>query len=95
MKDQLPSDVIWSVFEKVSKTNSRFNPLDTLVVTLHSVKMTDGYGKHASRARAERSALWTITKKYRRSQGRRQLPIPRVNNSNCEVIEGIKLRIIH
>ena len=44
-KDQLSGEVIWSVFEKVS--NARFNALDTLVVTVHSVKMPVGYGKHA------------------------------------------------
>jgi hypothetical protein len=38
-KDQLSGDVIWSVFEKVCKSNSRFNALDRLVVTVHSVKM--------------------------------------------------------
>ena len=27
-----------SVFEKVSQSNSRFNALDTLVVTVHSVR---------------------------------------------------------
>jgi len=39
--------VIWSVFEKVSQSNVRFNALDTLVVTVHSVTMPVGYGKHA------------------------------------------------
>jgi len=46
-KDQLSGDVIWSVFERVSQSNSRFNALDTLVVTVHSVKMPSGFGKHA------------------------------------------------
>jgi len=46
-KDQLSGEVIWIVFEKVSQANSRFNALDTLVVTVHSVKMPVGYGKHA------------------------------------------------
>jgi len=46
-KDQLSGEVIWSVFEKVSQSNSRFNALDTHVVTVHSVKMPFGYGKHA------------------------------------------------
>jgi len=32
-KDQLSADVIWSVFEKVSHSNSTFNALDTLVLT--------------------------------------------------------------
>jgi len=45
-KDQLPVEVIWSVFEKVSQSNARFNVLDTLVVTVHSFRMPVGYGKH-------------------------------------------------
>ena len=32
--DELSADVIWNVFEKVSQSNSRFNALDTLVVTV-------------------------------------------------------------
>ena len=32
-KDQLPWGVIWSVFEKLSQSNSTFNALDKLVVT--------------------------------------------------------------
>ena len=43
-KNQLSGDVIWSVFETVSQSNSRFNALDTLVVNVHSVKMPVGYG---------------------------------------------------
>jgi len=42
-RDQLSADVIWGVFEKVSQSNSRFNALDTLVVTVHSVNMTVGF----------------------------------------------------
>jgi hypothetical protein len=44
-KDQLSGDIIWSVFEKVSQSNSRFNALDRLVVTVHSVKMPVGFGR--------------------------------------------------
>ena len=40
----MSGEVIWSVFEKVSQSNSRFNALDTLVVTVHSVKMPVGFG---------------------------------------------------
>ena len=36
-KDRLSADVIWSVFEKASHSNSRFNALDILVGTVHSV----------------------------------------------------------
>jgi len=38
-KDQLSGEVIWIVFVKVSQSNARFKALDTLVVTVHSVKM--------------------------------------------------------
>jgi hypothetical protein len=46
-KDQLSEDVIWSVFEKVSQSNSRYNALNRLVVTVHSVKMPVGFGRRA------------------------------------------------
>ena len=44
-KDQLAGDVIWSVFEKLSQSNSRFSALDKLVVTVHSVRMPVGFGR--------------------------------------------------
>jgi hypothetical protein len=44
-KVQINSDVIWSVFEKVAQSNARFNALDRLVVTVHSIKMPIGYGR--------------------------------------------------
>jgi len=44
--------VIWSLFEKVSQTNSRFNALDTFVVNVHSVKMPVGFVKHAVKSRS-------------------------------------------
>jgi hypothetical protein len=44
-KDQINSDVIWSVFEKVAQSNARFKVLDRLVVTVHSVKMPVGNGR--------------------------------------------------
>ena len=43
----MSGEVFWSVFEKVSQSNTRFNALNTLVVTVHSVNMPVGYGKHA------------------------------------------------
>ena len=43
-KDQSSGEVIWTVFEKVSQSNVRFNALDTVVVTVHSVKMPEGCG---------------------------------------------------
>jgi hypothetical protein len=43
-KDQVSEDVIWSVFEKVTQSNSRFTARDRLVMTVHSVKITVGFG---------------------------------------------------
>jgi hypothetical protein len=47
-KDQINSDVIWSVFEEVAQSNARFYALDRLVVTVHSVKMPVGNGRDRS-----------------------------------------------
>jgi len=44
MKDPLSTDVIWSAIERVSQSNSRFNVLETLIVTVHSVKLPVGLG---------------------------------------------------
>ena len=43
-KNQIRGDVIWSVFEKVAQSNARFNTLDKLVMTVHSVRMPIGHG---------------------------------------------------
>jgi hypothetical protein len=43
-KDQITGDVIWSVLEKVSQSNARFNALDRLVIEVNSVKMPVGFG---------------------------------------------------
>jgi len=50
-KDPLSADVKWSMFEKVSQSNSMFNALDTLVVTVHSVYMPVGFGTSAIKSR--------------------------------------------
>jgi len=50
-KDQIRGDVIWSVFEKVAQSNARFNALDKLVMTVHSVKMPIGHGIITSKGR--------------------------------------------
>jgi hypothetical protein len=44
-KDQLSTDVILMLIEKVTKSNARFNALDSLVVTVHYVKMSLGSGR--------------------------------------------------
>ena len=41
----MSGEVEWSVFERDSQSNSRFNALDTLVVTVHSVKMPVSFGR--------------------------------------------------
>ena len=46
-KNHLSEEVTWSVFERVSQSNSRFSALDTLDVTVQSVKMLVVFGKHA------------------------------------------------
>jgi len=50
-KDQITPDVIWSVFGKVAQSNARFNALDKLILTVHSVKMPIGHGRIATKAR--------------------------------------------
>jgi len=44
-KDQLAGVVIWSVYERVSKSNSRFNALDMLVVIVLTVRMPVGFSR--------------------------------------------------
>jgi hypothetical protein len=44
-KDQISSGVMWSVFEKVAHSNSRFNATDTLTVDVHNVRMPVGFGR--------------------------------------------------
>jgi len=46
-KDQITPEVIWSVLGKVAQSNARFNALDKLMMTIHSVKMPVGNGKKA------------------------------------------------
>jgi hypothetical protein len=43
-REQISRNVIWSVFEKVSHSNSRFKALDTLTIEVHSVRMRVGFG---------------------------------------------------
>jgi hypothetical protein len=42
--DQLSTEVIWRLFEKVAQSNSRFDALDPLSINLHYVKMPAGFG---------------------------------------------------
>jgi len=48
-RDQISGDVIWSVFEKVGQSNARFNALDKLVMTVHSVDAKRPRQNHVKR----------------------------------------------
>jgi len=50
-KDQITPDVIWSVLGKVAQSNARFNALDKLVLTVHSVKMPIGHCRITTKGR--------------------------------------------
>jgi hypothetical protein len=43
-KDQLSVVVISKLYEKVAQSNAKFNALDPLIVTVHSVKIQVGFG---------------------------------------------------
>jgi hypothetical protein len=47
-KDQLSEEVIWSMFEKLTQSSTRFNAMDRSVV-IHSVRMPVGFGRTALR----------------------------------------------
>jgi hypothetical protein len=44
-KDKLAEDVILTLAQNVSQSNARFNALDKLIMTVHSVRMPVGFGK--------------------------------------------------
>jgi len=84
-KDYLPGEVIWSVFEKVSQSISRFNALDTLVLTAHSVKMPIVYGKHAIKSMGRPLSVMAQLKSSIVEVKSEENCLARVfNNSDCE-----------
>jgi hypothetical protein len=62
-KDQLAEEVIWSMFEIVSQSNSRFNALDKLLMTVHSVKMSVGFGSVALKPMGRRTSAMAHLKR--------------------------------
>jgi hypothetical protein len=50
-KDQLSVEVIWKLFEKLAQSNLKYNALDLLIVTVHSVKMPVGLGGHVLKSK--------------------------------------------
>ena len=63
-KDQLSGDVIWSVFEKDSQSNSCFNALGTMVVNVQSVTMTVSFGRCALKSSGRPLSVMAHLKKY-------------------------------
>ena len=51
------------MFDKVSQSNSRFNALDTLVLTVHSVRMPVGFGKNVLKSRGRPLSVMTNLKR--------------------------------
>jgi hypothetical protein len=43
-KDQLSTEAIWAVFEKVIQSNARFKALYKLTIQIHAVRMPSGSG---------------------------------------------------
>jgi hypothetical protein len=50
-KDQLSGDVVWSVLEKVTQSDARFNAVDRLVIIMHSVRIPVGFGRVTTKGR--------------------------------------------
>ena len=47
----MAADVIFSLMQKVSQSNARFNALDKVIITVYSVRMTVGFGKLGKKSR--------------------------------------------
>jgi len=56
------------VFEKVAQSNARFNALDALVMTVHSVRMPIGHGGDGIAKKGRPLEIIVRLKKYRTSQ---------------------------
>ena len=55
--------MIWSVFDKVIQSNARFNFLDNLVVVVHSVAMSIGFGLVAVKTKGRQFAAMAHLKR--------------------------------
>ena len=72
------------MFEKVSQFNARFNALDTLVVTVHSVKMPACFGRVALKSNGRPLSVMAHLKSSIVEVKTGKLFSPRSNNSDCE-----------
>jgi hypothetical protein len=50
-RDQISRDVLWSVFEKVTQLNVRYQALYTLTFQVHSVRTPVGFGKRTEKTK--------------------------------------------
>jgi hypothetical protein len=50
-KNHLSGDAVWSVLEKVTQSNARFNALGRLVIIMHSVRLPVGFGRVTTKGR--------------------------------------------
>jgi hypothetical protein len=50
-KDQVSRDVIWNVLGRVAQSNARFGAMDSLIMTVHAVKMPVGFGRIRTQGR--------------------------------------------
>jgi hypothetical protein len=50
-RDQLSSEVIWNVFERVAQSKARFNALDPLTIVVYRVGMPVGFGRVKTKGR--------------------------------------------
>ena len=78
-KDHLSGDVIWSVFERDSQSNARFDEVDTLIVNVHSAKMPVGFGKDAINCMGRPLSVIPYLR-----EGRENLIITQLTNSGCK-----------
>jgi len=62
-KEQISREVIWSVFERMSHSNSTFNSLDMIGVTVHSGKMPVGFGRCAMKSNGRPIAIMVHLKR--------------------------------
>jgi len=62
-KDQLAADAILSLLQKVTQSNARFNALDKLIMTVHSVRMHVGFRKRGMKSRGRPLSVMTYLKK--------------------------------
>ena len=84
-KYQLASKVILSLVQKVSQSNARFNALDKLMMTVHSVRMPVAFGKWGIKSSGRPlSVMAHLKKECRGGKIIGKLSGPRDNNTNSK-----------